>query len=38
MHRRIFQAIRAREPEAAGAAMNEHLRQSSAHQAAEPQK
>jgi GntR family transcriptional repressor for pyruvate dehydrogenase complex len=38
MHRRIFQAIRARDPEAARQAMNEHLRQSSAHQAAEPQK
>ncbi len=38
MHRRIFQAIRARDLEAARGAMNEHLRQSSAHQAAEPQK
>jgi GntR family transcriptional repressor for pyruvate dehydrogenase complex len=37
MHRRIFQAIRARDPEAAGAAMNEHLQQSSAYQAEEPQ-
>ncbi len=37
MHRRIFQAIRARDPEAAGATMNEHLRQSSAYQAEEPQ-
>lgn len=37
MHRRIFQALRARDPEAARATMNEHLRQSSAHQAAEPQ-
>jgi GntR family transcriptional repressor for pyruvate dehydrogenase complex len=35
MHRRVYQAIRARDPEAARLAMNEHLRQSSAHQAQE---
>ncbi len=35
MHRRVYQAIRAREPEAARAAMNEHLLHSSAFQAEE---
>jgi GntR family transcriptional repressor for pyruvate dehydrogenase complex len=37
MHRKIFLAIRTRDPEAARAAMNEHLKQSSAYQAEEPQ-
>jgi GntR family transcriptional repressor for pyruvate dehydrogenase complex len=37
MHRRIFQAVRAHDPQAARAAMNEHLQQSSAYQAEEPQ-
>jgi GntR family transcriptional repressor for pyruvate dehydrogenase complex len=36
MHRRIFQAIRARDAAGARDAMNEHLRQSSAYQAEEP--
>jgi GntR family transcriptional repressor for pyruvate dehydrogenase complex len=35
MHRRVYQAIRARDPEAARAAMNEHLLHSSAFQAEE---
>ena len=35
MHRRIYQAIRARDPEAAQSAMNDHLLQSSAYQAEE---
>jgi GntR family transcriptional repressor for pyruvate dehydrogenase complex len=35
MHRRIYQAIRARDAEAARSAMNEHLLQSSAYQAEE---
>jgi GntR family transcriptional repressor for pyruvate dehydrogenase complex len=37
MHRRVYQAIRARDPEAARAAMNEHLQLAAAHQAQEPQ-
>jgi GntR family transcriptional repressor for pyruvate dehydrogenase complex len=37
MHRRIYQAIRAGDPDRARAAMNEHLRQASAYQAREPQ-
>jgi GntR family transcriptional regulator, transcriptional repressor for pyruvate dehydrogenase complex len=37
MHRKIFLAIRTRDPETARAAMNEHLKQSSAYQAEEPQ-
>jgi GntR family transcriptional repressor for pyruvate dehydrogenase complex len=36
LHRRIYQAIRARNSEAARNAMNEHLRRASAHQALEP--
>jgi GntR family transcriptional repressor for pyruvate dehydrogenase complex len=36
LHRRIYQAIRARDPEAARTAMNEHLIRASAHQALEP--
>ncbi len=36
MHRRIYQAIRAHDAEGARAAMNEHLKQSSAYQAEEP--
>lgn len=36
MHRRIYQAVRARDVEGAKHAMNEHLQQSSAHQAEEP--
>jgi GntR family transcriptional repressor for pyruvate dehydrogenase complex len=36
LHRRIYQAIRARNPEAARTAMNEHLTRASAHQALEP--
>lgn len=36
LHRRIYQAIRARNPEAAQSAMNEHLARASAHQASEP--
>ncbi len=36
LHRRIYQAIRARDPEAARNAMNEHLIRASAHQAMEP--
>ena len=35
LHRRIYQAIRARNPEAARSAMNEHLARASAHQALE---
>jgi GntR family transcriptional repressor for pyruvate dehydrogenase complex len=35
MHRRVYQAIRAGEPEAARAAMNDHLLHSSAYQAQE---
>ena len=35
LHRRVYQAIRARDPEAARAAMNEHLLHSSAFQAEE---
>jgi GntR family transcriptional repressor for pyruvate dehydrogenase complex len=35
-HRRIYQAVRARDVEAARAAMNEHLLQASAYQAQEP--
>ena len=35
-HRRIYQAIKARDPEAARQAMNEHLLQSSHYQAQEP--
>ncbi|HXH07573.1 MAG TPA: FadR/GntR family transcriptional regulator [Vicinamibacterales bacterium] len=34
-HRRIYQAVKARDPEAARAAMNEHLLQASAYQAQE---
>jgi GntR family transcriptional regulator, transcriptional repressor for pyruvate dehydrogenase complex len=37
MHRRIYQAIRARDPEAARAAMDEHLRLAQAAQASEEQ-
>ena len=36
LHRRIYQAIRARDPETARNAMNEHLIRASAHQAMEP--
>jgi GntR family transcriptional repressor for pyruvate dehydrogenase complex len=36
LHRRIYQAIRARNSEAARNAMNEHLTRASAHQALEP--
>ena len=36
LHRRIYQAIRARDPEEARNAMNEHLIRASAHQALEP--
>ena len=36
LHRRIYQAIRARNPEAARSAMNEHLTRASEHQALEP--
>jgi GntR family transcriptional repressor for pyruvate dehydrogenase complex len=36
-HRRIYQAVRAHHPEAARAAMNEHLLQASAYQAQEPE-
>ena len=36
MHRRIYQAIRARDPETARRAMNDHLIQASRHQAQEP--
>jgi GntR family transcriptional repressor for pyruvate dehydrogenase complex len=36
LHRRIYQAIRARDPEGARNAMNEHLILASAHQALEP--
>src|SRR5881396_2094074 len=36
LHRRIYQAIRARDPEAARNVMNEHLISASAHQAMEP--
>jgi GntR family transcriptional repressor for pyruvate dehydrogenase complex len=36
MHRRIYQAIRARDPEAARTAMNEHLTTASEQQAQEP--
>lgn len=36
MHRRIYQAIRARDGEAAGRAMHDHLLQASRHQAQEP--
>jgi GntR family transcriptional repressor for pyruvate dehydrogenase complex len=35
-HRRIYQAVRARDAEAARAAMNDHLLQASAYQAQEP--
>ena len=35
LHRRIYQAIRARDPEAARSAMNEHLMRASAYQALE---
>jgi GntR family transcriptional repressor for pyruvate dehydrogenase complex len=38
LHRRIYQAIRARNSEAARNAMNEHLERASAHQALEPEK
>jgi DNA-binding FadR family transcriptional regulator len=34
-HREIYQAIRARDPEAARRTMNEHLNRASAHQAEE---
>ena len=37
MHRRIYQAIRAGDPDLARATMNEHLRQASEYQAREPQ-
>ena len=37
MHRRIYQAIRGRDPAAARAAMNEHLQLAAAHQAKEVQ-
>lgn len=36
LHRRIYQAIRARDTEGARSAMNEHLIRASAHQALEP--
>jgi GntR family transcriptional repressor for pyruvate dehydrogenase complex len=36
MHRRIYQAIRARDAETARRAMNDHLIQASRHQAQEP--
>jgi GntR family transcriptional repressor for pyruvate dehydrogenase complex len=36
MHRRIYQAIRARDSETAGRAMHDHLLQASRHQAQEP--
>ena len=36
MHRRIYQAVRSRDAEAARLAMNEHLVQASRHQAQEP--
>jgi GntR family transcriptional regulator, transcriptional repressor for pyruvate dehydrogenase complex len=36
MHRRIYQSIRARDPEAARRAMNEHLLQAARYQAQEP--
>jgi GntR family transcriptional repressor for pyruvate dehydrogenase complex len=36
MHRRIYQAIRARDPETARRAMHDHLMQASQHQAQEP--
>jgi GntR family transcriptional regulator, transcriptional repressor for pyruvate dehydrogenase complex len=36
MHRRIYQAIRARDGETAGRAMHDHLLQASRHQAQEP--
>jgi GntR family transcriptional repressor for pyruvate dehydrogenase complex len=36
MHRRIYQAIRNRDPSAASSAMNDHLQRSSAYQAQEP--
>ena len=36
MHRRIYQAVRSRDAEAARVAMNEHLLQASRHQAQEP--
>ena len=35
-HRRIYQSIRARDPEGARRAMNEHLLQASRYQAQEP--
>jgi GntR family transcriptional repressor for pyruvate dehydrogenase complex len=35
-HRRIYQAVRSHDPEAARVAMNEHLIQASAYQAQEP--
>ncbi len=37
MHRRVYQAIRSHDPQAARAAMNEHLLQALAHQTREPQ-
>jgi GntR family transcriptional repressor for pyruvate dehydrogenase complex len=37
LHRRIYQAIRGRNSEAARSAMNEHLTRASAHQALEPE-
>jgi hypothetical protein len=37
MHRRIYQAIRARDPETARRAMHDHLMQASRHQAQEPE-
>jgi GntR family transcriptional repressor for pyruvate dehydrogenase complex len=36
MHRRIYQAVRSRDGEAARLAMNDHLMQASRHQAEEP--
>jgi GntR family transcriptional regulator, transcriptional repressor for pyruvate dehydrogenase complex len=38
MHRRIYQAIRARDPEGARRTMNEHLTEASLQQAQEPQR
>jgi hypothetical protein len=35
MHRRIYQAVRGKDPEAARLAMTEHLTQASRHQAKE---
>jgi GntR family transcriptional repressor for pyruvate dehydrogenase complex len=36
MHRRIYQAIRSRDADAARLAMNDHLMQAAAHQSKEP--